>query len=171
MVKKKLNSINDLRNIDFDWSVPKHSLLLLHWFANVIYIDSQNNIWLTFDPNTNYGSHHYGNFDGLLEPSGYQYFTVGNLNEDSSVELPDYVAQPKREYKGRNSDRIIFRVGQQITGRRRIDRVYLTQHKGAPESPYDPDHTYEVTTNLLREIREFGTENFDSLLIHSVSQR
>ncbi|XP_022608176.1 uncharacterized protein LOC111227070 [Seriola dumerili] len=166
---RKLNSINDLREINFGQSVPTHSLLLLYWFANIVDIDRNNVIHLTFDPNNeDYGSHHYGNFEGLLEqrPYGHQYYTVGNLKQDSPRRLPSYVLHPKAEYAGRNRDRIIIRVRDQNTGWQRIDRVYLTQHYGAPEHPgtYDPDHTYEITTNLLREIREFSVENRQSLM-------
>uniref|UniRef100_A0A3B4YZJ8 Uncharacterized protein n=1 Tax=Seriola lalandi dorsalis TaxID=1841481 RepID=A0A3B4YZJ8_SERLL len=160
----RLNSINDLKEINFGQSVPTHSLLLLHWFANIVDIDRNNVIYLTFDPNNeDYGSHHYGNFEGLLEqrPYGQRYYTVGNLHQDSPRRLPSYVLHPKAEYTGRNRDRIIVRVSDQNTGRQRIHRVYLTQHYGVPEHPgtYDPDHTYEITTNLLREIREFSVEN------------
>uniref|UniRef100_A0A3Q1JRD7 Uncharacterized protein n=1 Tax=Anabas testudineus TaxID=64144 RepID=A0A3Q1JRD7_ANATE len=129
---KRLNSINDLKKINFDQSVPKHSLLLFHWFANTISIDNNDVIWLTFDPNNrDYGSHHYGNFERLLDPlpQGHRYYTVGNLNQESSVELPSYVVHPRWEYVGRNRDRIIFRVRQQNTQSpawQRIDQVHFS---------------------------------------------
>ncbi|XP_063760204.1 uncharacterized protein LOC134878229 [Eleginops maclovinus] len=165
-VQKTLESISDLKKIDFGQSVPKHSLLLLHWFANEINIDNNGIIQLTFDPERgNYGSHHYGNFEGLLDPlplgNQYQYYTIGNLNQGTSIELPPYVVHPQREYVGRNRDRIIIRVRDpNIEGRahRRIDRVFITQHYDSNENQgtaYDPDHTYRITINLLREIREF----------------
>ncbi|KAJ4932417.1 hypothetical protein JOQ06_010840 [Pogonophryne albipinna] len=75
-VQKELDSISDLKKINFDQSVPKHSLLLLHWFANTVNIDEDDVIELTFDPDSGYyGSHHYGNFEGLLDPlpRGNQY--------------------------------------------------------------------------------------------------
>ncbi|KAK1878202.1 Colicin I receptor [Dissostichus eleginoides] len=63
-VQKTLKSINGLKKINFGQSVPKHSLLLLHWFANQIDIDNNDIIQLTFDPNSGeYGSHHYGNYE------------------------------------------------------------------------------------------------------------
>ncbi|XP_074512979.1 uncharacterized protein LOC141781263 [Sebastes fasciatus] len=164
-VQRDLDSINDLKQINFGQYVPKHSLLLLHWFANTVDIDDNNNIIrLTFDPNSgDYGSHHYGNFEELLDPlhrgSGYQYYTVGNLHQETSMPLPRYVVRPpKREYVGTNSDRIIIRVRGQNTGGRasqRIDQVYITQHIGR-RGEYDPDHTYRITTNLLRQIRQFS---------------
>uniref|UniRef100_A0A3B4TBR8 Uncharacterized protein n=1 Tax=Seriola dumerili TaxID=41447 RepID=A0A3B4TBR8_SERDU len=144
-------SINDLKKINFGKSLPKHSLLLLHWFANIVEIDRNNVIHLTFDPNRDYGSHHYGNYEELLDrlPPAHQYYTVGNLYENTAEELPDYVVDPPAGYAGTNRDRIIFRVREQNTGWQRIDRVYLTQH-------YDPAQTYEISIHLLREIREFS---------------
>ncbi|KAG7999700.1 hypothetical protein GBF38_000891, partial [Nibea albiflora] len=172
---KKLNSINDLKKINFGSSVPKHSLMLLHWFANTVDIGNNNDIWLTFDPNCgDYGSHHYGNFERLLDPLPrgnvrYRYYTIGNLYEDTSRQLPSYVRNSPREYVGRNMDRIIIRV--QDTGRRalhRVDQVYITQHYDTSEhqgTPYDPEQTYQITTNLLRQIREFSVgENQRPLL-------
>ncbi|XP_040011537.1 uncharacterized protein LOC120805392 [Xiphias gladius] len=170
---QRLNSINDLKKINFGQSVPRHSLLLLHWFANVVNIDNNNVIRLTFYPNNeDYGSHHYGNYERLLDPlpHGQRYYTVGNLNQETSVQLPSYVVHPRTEYVGTNRDRIIFRVREQNTGQQalqRIDRVYITQHYEAYEhqgTRYDPQHTYQVTTNLLREIRLFSLgENQQSL--------
>ncbi|XP_034450355.1 uncharacterized protein LOC117766981 isoform X2 [Hippoglossus hippoglossus] len=168
---QKLQSINDLKKINFDQSVPKHTLLLLYWFANVVDINNNHVISLTFDPNNeDYGSHHYGNYEQLLDPlpRGYRYYTVGNLNVDSHEQLPDYVVDPLAEYEGRNMDRIIFRVRQQNTGRSmQTDQVYITQHYETSEQQgtrYNPEHTYQVSTNLLRQIREFSDgEHQDSL--------
>ncbi|KAG8007029.1 hypothetical protein GBF38_023149 [Nibea albiflora] len=65
----KLKSINGLKDIDFGSSVPEHSLVLLHWFANTVEIDDNNVIWLDFDPNCgDYGLHYYRNAEGLLDP-------------------------------------------------------------------------------------------------------
>ncbi|XP_019117434.2 uncharacterized protein LOC109139201 [Larimichthys crocea] len=157
----KLKSINDLKKIDFGTSVPKHSLLLLYWFANTVDLDSNNVIWLTFNPNLeDYGSHYYGNYEGMLNPlpEGYRYYTVGNLYEDTTEELPSYVRNPPREYRGRNMDRIIFRVQEQKarqTALQRIDQVYITQHY-EHQGTYNPNYTYQITANLLRQIREFS---------------
>ncbi|XP_070778806.1 uncharacterized protein [Enoplosus armatus] len=173
---QRLKSINALKKINFSQSVPTHSLMLLHWFANTVHIDNNNVIWLTFDPDSgDYGSHHYGNYEGLLNPLPqgnvrYQYYTVGNLNQDTPIQLPSYVVRPPREYEGRNRDRIIIRVREQNTGQQaleRIDQVYITQHYETSEhqgTVYDPAHTYHITTNLLRQIREFSVgENQQTL--------
>ncbi|XP_037647507.1 uncharacterized protein LOC119501293 isoform X2 [Sebastes umbrosus] len=166
-VQRDLDSINDLKQINFGQSVPTHILLLLHWFANTVDIDDNNNIIrLTFDPNSgDYGSHYYGNFEELLDPlhrgSGYRYYTVGNLHQETSMPLPPYVVRPPREYEGTNRDRIIIRIREQNTGGQalpRIYQVYITQHYDTSENQgtrYDPDHTYKITVNLLRQIREF----------------
>uniref|UniRef100_A0A8C6U485 Uncharacterized protein n=1 Tax=Neogobius melanostomus TaxID=47308 RepID=A0A8C6U485_9GOBI len=161
---QKLKSLNDLKDIDFERSVPKHGLLLLHWFANVINIDNNNVLRLTFDPNTeDFGSHHYGNYENMLDPlpRGYRYFTVGNLYEETSNELPEYVLHPPvREYEGNNMDRILFRVTN--SGVHIIDQVYLTQHYRQHEQQgtrYNPDHTYRISNSLLQQIRTFSVEN------------
>ncbi|XP_049416348.1 uncharacterized protein LOC125878908 [Epinephelus fuscoguttatus] len=174
---EKLNSINDLKKINFGKAVPKHSLLLLHWFANTVDINNNNIIQLTFDLNRgDYGSHHYGNFEGLLDPlprgNGYRYYTIGNLNQETSMPLPSYVVHPQREYMGRNRDRIIIRVREQNTGwgaLPRIDQVYITQHYDTSENqgtPYDPAHTYQITTDLLRQIRDFSAGQNQQQLLH-----
>lgn len=144
-----LNSFDDLRRVGFGQSVPAHSLVLLFWFAHTVDIDNTNVIRLTFDPQSDYGSHHFGNYDSLLgtPPYGYKYFTVGNLHRETSDELPDYVVNTRHPYRSDNRDRIVFRARGQS-----VDQVYITQHSG---KPYDPDHTYQITTNLLRQIREF----------------
>ncbi|XP_034566659.1 uncharacterized protein LOC117831877 [Notolabrus celidotus] len=154
---KKLKSINDLKKINFGQSVPTHSLVLLHWFANQVIINDNNGIRLTFDPSTgDYCSHHYGNFEGLLDPPprGHQYYTVGNLNQDTSVPLPPHVVNPPTLFNEGNRDRIIIRVRDQW-----IDQVYITQHYDNSDNlgtPYDPHHTYRITLSLLREIAKFS---------------
>ncbi|KAG7999703.1 hypothetical protein GBF38_000894, partial [Nibea albiflora] len=170
---KKLKSISDLKKINFGSSVPKHSLVLLHWFANAVEIDNSNDISLDFDPNSeDYGLHYYRNAERLLNrlTRGYRYYTVGNLNEDTSEQLPPYVRNSPGEYVGDNRDRIIFRVRDSgWRGLHRIEEVYITQHFDTSEhqgSRYDPDHTYQITTNLLRQIREFSVQEQQQPLLY-----
>uniref|UniRef100_A0A8D0A208 Uncharacterized protein n=1 Tax=Sander lucioperca TaxID=283035 RepID=A0A8D0A208_SANLU len=163
------------RKINYGQSVPKHSLVLLYWFANTVDINNNNNnISLTFDPNSgDYGSHYYGNFERLLDrlPWGNRYYTIGNLHQETAMPLPRYVVHPPTEHMGGNRDRIIIRVREQnIVGQAlQIDQVYITQHYEGPEhqgTPYDPDHTYQITTNLLRQIREFSAGANQQQLLH-----
>lgn len=169
-----LCSINDLRNIDFGHTFPRHGLLLLHWFANNINIDN-NDIPLNFEPNRgDYGIHYYRNHDNLLhplsDPSGtvvYSYYTLGNLNlhNNNARAFPSYVTQGfYNSVRDQNRDRIIIRVREdrrrESSNPRTIDRVYITQHYGhyglpqGRRSQYDPHNTFQISPALLREIRE-----------------
>ncbi|XP_034394632.1 uncharacterized protein LOC117734586 isoform X2 [Cyclopterus lumpus] len=172
---QKLHSINSLKKIHYGQSVPKHSLLLLYWFAKIVEIDENNVIWMTFDPNReDYGSHYYHNSEGVLEEldGNNAYYTIGNLHQETSMQLPSYVSRPRTEYVGRNRDRIIIRVRRvqntQRTDLQRIEHVYITQHYDMSENlgtEYDPYHTYRITINLMRQIREFSVgENQPQLL-------
>ncbi|XP_019213554.1 uncharacterized protein LOC102082990 [Oreochromis niloticus] len=160
-VRRALNSISDLKTVGFGQSVPEYSLRLLHWFANEIDINNNDDILLTFDPNRgDYGSHQYRNDEELLDPlpRGYRYYTVGNIYQDASLELPDYVVEWDIEES--NRVRIIIRVRQQ-NAVRTIDQVYITQHYETHEdrgTEYDPQHTYPVTVCLLRAIRKFSLD-------------
>ncbi|KAK7930324.1 hypothetical protein WMY93_006719 [Mugilogobius chulae] len=160
---QKFSSIYDLLRLEFGRSVPRHSLLLLHWFAKSI----RENYTLTFDPNGGFGSHHYGNFGGLLEPppQDHRYFTVGNLHND---EFPEYVRNPTiRGFYATNRDRIVFSAQRLRTGEYRIHRVFLTQHQNdqSDQSDYDPTHTYEISTDLLPLIGNRSLKAFIHFLI------
>uniref|UniRef100_A0A8C5CWE4 Uncharacterized protein n=1 Tax=Gadus morhua TaxID=8049 RepID=A0A8C5CWE4_GADMO len=149
--------------IPFGQSVPKHSLVLLHWFANTIGFDNNDLIELTFEPsNGDYGTHHYGNYEGVLDrlPAGQQYYTLGNINpmiNNNGISLPSYVTGDLNHLLGSeelNRARIIFSLLDQDT----IDQVFITQHYEANQGQgtvYDPVHTYWISINLLRELREF----------------
>ncbi|XP_059894910.1 uncharacterized protein LOC132447909 isoform X2 [Gadus macrocephalus] len=161
-----LNSINDLKKIPFGQSVPKHSLVLLHWFANAIELSNNNRLKLNFDPNHgDYGAHQYGNFQGFLDllPFGHRYFTLGNIhfmNNNESRCLPNYYTNDLNYLlvgEELNRARIIFALSSQNT----IHRVYITQHYQADQgqgTEYDPEHTYRISINLLRELRVFSLD-------------
>lgn len=146
--------------INFGESVPKHSLILLYWFANTIDIDEWNNMWLTFDVNRgDYGSHRYHNSEHLLDlaPPGYGYYAIGNLYQGEFARLPNYVTSPPGQYAGDNFDRIIVRMKNKQRGRKTIDRVYITQHLCRYQgSSYDPRHTYRITLNLIAQLQTFA---------------
>lgn len=172
---RRLNSISDLRGINIGRSVPETSIALLYWFANTVEIDDNDHIWLTFEPTDgDYGSHYYGNFEGLLCPLpwGHQYYSVGNIYQDSPVELPHYVVNQTTEDMEENIARIIFSY-RGPNRSRRIDRVYLTQHYETSQyegTQYDPQHTYEITSNLLREISQFSVGHNQRSLRHLRNQ-
>lgn len=156
-----LNSINDLIEVDFGQSVPIHSLVLLHWFANTVDIDRNDVIHLTFNPNHDYSSHYYGNRGDLFELSlGSRYYSIGNINESTAAQFPPHV----RAQSGHgNRVRVVIRV-REASGVRQVERVYITQHCypfNHERSDYDPGQRYEVTTNLLRQIREFSMDSHD----------
>uniref|UniRef100_A0A3P8SLS2 Uncharacterized protein n=1 Tax=Amphiprion percula TaxID=161767 RepID=A0A3P8SLS2_AMPPE len=161
-----LNSIDDLKKVNFGQSVPTRGLVLLHWFANTVDIDNNNVIRLPFDPDSgDYGSHHYGNYERMLDPLPrgnirYRYFTVGNIFQETDLELPPHVVHYQSGNEERNRNRIIMRVREQNVGST-IDQVYITQHYETSDhqgTRYDPDQTYRITMNLLRQIREFPLE-------------
>ncbi|XP_047212263.1 uncharacterized protein LOC124862411 [Girardinichthys multiradiatus] len=152
--RKTLNSISEVKNCV---PQPTNILELLRWFANIVNIDNYGTIQLTFNPDSDYGSHYYGNFQNMLDRSswGYKYYTVGNIHKDSSKQLPPYVVQARRGSIGWNRARIIFSATE-CNGIWNIRQVYITQHYDTPRNNgtnYDPEHTYEITTNLLREFR------------------
>ncbi|XP_059894918.1 uncharacterized protein LOC132447912 [Gadus macrocephalus] len=162
-----LKSIKDLKKIPFGQSVPKHSLVLLHWFANTIGFDNNDLIELTFEPrNGDYGTHHYGNFERFLDPvpNGQRYYTLGNINPNINNQrsLPSYFTNNDLfghlfGHEELNRARIIFTFSYQNT----IGRVYITQHYHASQGQgtlYDPEHTYQITMNLLRELRVFSVD-------------
>ncbi|CAL8329652.1 unnamed protein product [Boreogadus saida] len=162
---RTLNSINDLKKIPFGQSVPKHSLVLLHFFANTIEFDNNDAIELTFEPrNGDYGTHHYGNYEGVLDPlpPGHQYYTLGNINSMISIHgisLPSYFTRDLNHLLGQNLNRarIIFSLLDQDT----IDQVFITQHYHTYQGQgtvYDPGHTYRITIDLLRELRVFSLD-------------
>lgn len=166
-----LNSIDDLMSVDFGQSVPIHSLVLLHWFANTVDIDRNDVIHLTFNPNHDYGSHYYGNSGGLFELSSRSTnYTIGNINASTAAQLPPHV----RAQSGHgNRVRVVIRVWEAY-GVRQVERVYITQHCypfNHQKSDYDRHQTYEVTTNLLREIREFSMDSHDMISLRYLRDR
>ncbi|CAL8318589.1 unnamed protein product [Lota lota] len=176
---KKLKSINGLKTIPFGQSVPQHSLMLLHWFANTIEFDNNNAIELTFEPQSgDYGTHHYGNYERVLPPlpPGHRSYTLGNLNHLNNIQrnsLPSYVTGRLNNLLGpeeMNRARILFTVFNQNI----IDRVYITQHYGANQyrgTVYDPVHTYQITVNLLRELRVFSLDQSEVSELSEIRER
>ncbi|XP_056434883.1 uncharacterized protein LOC130372751 isoform X2 [Gadus chalcogrammus] len=161
-----LDSINDLKKIPFGRSVPKHSLVLLHWFANTIELTNNNRLELNFDPDQgDYGAHHYVNVPGFLDPLPFRhrYFTLGNINpliNNQRRSMPSYFTNDlNRLLRGEvlNRARIIFSYSSQDT----VGQVFITQHYQASQglgTGYDPEHSYRISINLLRELRVFSLD-------------
>lgn len=180
-VFRELNSIDDLRTIYSYKSLPLHSLTLLHWIANEVDIDNNNDVHLSFDVNRDFGSHFYRNGESLLPsaPRGNWYYTVGNIDRvpeytcPSYQDYPDYVISPRvLEYSGtgRNRDRLIVSVQQQNSGSRTVSQIYLTQHFRRADnqgSEYDPNHTFVISTSLLQQLRQFSFHD-NSLSLHDL---
>ncbi|XP_023998004.1 uncharacterized protein [Salvelinus sp. IW2-2015] len=176
-IKGTLNSIDDLRDIEFGHTFPRHGLMLLHWLANNIHIDNNGNMRLNFNPTRgDYGIHFYGNADNphplpILPRQRGSYYSLGNLvgnNNNGAMALPYYVTQ--RFYNSRgtenNRDRVILRVREEESNQFIVDEVYVTQHyppNGNRGSAYDPDNTYRVNVSLLRQIQRLPTINLNDI--------
>ncbi|KAL4623427.1 hypothetical protein GN956_G19213 [Arapaima gigas] len=171
-----LRQISDLRGKDFGHNYPRHGLNLLYWFSHdFISFDNNNNMQAKKDPKSGaFGFHYYNNTENLLQPvdslSHYSYYIVGNLfgNKNLHLEaekLPDYVMA---EYLSSNNldssdqnnrDRIIVRRDRFGS----IDQVYITQHYNFDSShrnKYDPNNTYSISPELLRDIGNMQREEF-----------
>ncbi|XP_036375359.1 uncharacterized protein LOC118771457 [Megalops cyprinoides] len=170
-----LKKIQDLEGKDFGHNYPRHGLNLLYWFAHeYITFDNNNNIQSKQDPKEGvFGFHYFGNkeavFPSLRNQRGYNYYAVGNLfdsqNLPESQRLPDYVTEEFRSSKNldsrdqNNRDRIVVRR----TPYGSIDEVYVTQHydfSAGHGSQYDPDNTFRISSDLLKDIRNLPRDKF-----------
>ncbi|XP_046904711.1 uncharacterized protein LOC124486873 [Hypomesus transpacificus] len=161
---KTLNSIRELadNNIQFGKTFAGHGLKLLYWLAHNISIDQNDVIDLGYiNPSQgHYGFHYFGNRDqqGLYifpQANNIHYYALGNLNGNihpGSNTLPSYVTEDftntRWDTTHRNDERII--VQSYRYNPRRVRRVYASLH-------YDPDRTWEISPQLLREIRNIPT--------------
>lgn len=178
---QELDTISELKECHL--SKHENILALLYWFAGEVAFEDKI-IRLTFNPYKEYGSHRYRNEEKMLPslPQGHTYFTVGNkTTKKTSKPLPSYLFDTQSGGTGQNKARIIFRV-RQCYSRKIIDQIYITQHKNL-KSTYDPEHTYELNIDLLRELRSTNndvmepfdiddeTENGSNALFHSSHNR
>uniref|UniRef100_A0A3B3ZSE7 Uncharacterized protein n=1 Tax=Periophthalmus magnuspinnatus TaxID=409849 RepID=A0A3B3ZSE7_9GOBI len=160
-----LNSIGDLKNVSAETHISMQIVLLLHLLANQVSIDNNNKVSPSFDPTQDFGSHFYSNYEKLLDPAPYgcRYYTLGNVNLNKcgkSRKVPSYVRRPKalKNIPMENRARTILCL-RHDGNRWSIHEVYLTQHYRWEEqkgSKYDSNHTFEVTPNLLRELKKFS---------------
>ncbi|XP_036842221.1 uncharacterized protein LOC110530674 [Oncorhynchus mykiss] len=165
-VRGTLKSIDDLKDIQFGHTFPRHGLMLLHWLANNIYIDNNGNMRLNFNPTSgDNGFHFYGNRPPslpILHPESGSYYSLGNMKRNGSRALPYYVT--RRFYNSwgpeNNRDRVILRVREDGSNQFIADEVYVTQHYQQNEnrgSGYDPANTNRVNVSLLRQIQSLPT--------------
>ncbi|XP_060720644.1 uncharacterized protein LOC132841990 [Tachysurus vachellii] len=157
-----LRNIKDLKNTTTSMKeFPRHGLMLLHWFANTVDIDSGEEMQLTFDPGQgSYGLHCYENTDkrAPFDSSESLYYSLGNLDRGSARMLPFYVMQDFHhagESPQKNIDRVLVQV--QKSNQRKVEKVYMTEYQGRGRS-YDPDETYEISVQLLIQIRALGMD-------------
>lgn len=144
----------DLGRSKFGQPGPRHGLQLLYWFArDYIKFDNNNGIVMRYNPeNGNFGFHRFENrIDQgarLLPYQNSPYYEVGNLH--SVKDLPTYVTEKYTgEIDDSNTDRLI--IG--LNSKRKLSKVYVTQHED--ERNFAHDRTYEISTDLVREIHKF----------------
>ncbi|XP_064842157.1 uncharacterized protein LOC135554065 [Oncorhynchus masou masou] len=168
-----INSINDLRNIEFGNRFPRHGLMLLHFVSGGLYVDNNDVLIPTFLPEMgDWGFHYFNNYEELFPPLQDQnmqgYYAVGNINTPTSYPLHPYVTRSYYLTPGhleRNMDRIVVRTS---PDRPLLEAVYITQHyrRSSGHDPhgseYDPQNTYQISPALLREIRTVIHNRVDS---------
>uniref|UniRef100_A0A8C6SD02 Lipoprotein n=1 Tax=Neogobius melanostomus TaxID=47308 RepID=A0A8C6SD02_9GOBI len=161
----ELESINDLKEVFRFTSVPRHALLLLFWFADRIGFEENNAVCINFDPEEDHHFHTYGNYDGLLDTVSKfnSYFPVDKLYNVSELIFPDRIRVMQFNQDGHDRDRIIMCVHtRRIQNNLFVSEVFLTRHFRMSESQgsrYDPDYTYRITPNLLRQLKMFSSNN------------
>ncbi|XP_042163439.1 uncharacterized protein LOC121841113 isoform X2 [Oncorhynchus tshawytscha] len=93
-----LNSISDLRNIEFGHRFPRHGLMLLHFVSGGLYVDNNDVLIPTFLPERgDWGFHYFNNYEELFPPLQDQnrqgYYAVGNINTPTAYPLYPYVTR------------------------------------------------------------------------------
>ncbi|RXN05306.1 hypothetical protein ROHU_025258 [Labeo rohita] len=156
---RKLSNIQDLKNITYAKSAPRHGLQLLFWFAQKVVTMDQNNIPIldsNFDPSRgDFGFHHYGNREGILPllSSWQSYYSGGNLKSPGANAMPAYVRKYYRNTNvpERNMDRLIISVKENKPNK--ILSVFITAYD-LHKNDFNPDDTYEIDPALFLQIGE-----------------
>lgn len=149
----KLNSINDLKNVNYGRPYPHHGLQLLFWFSQRAHVD-QTGIIIDFNPLLgDFGFHYFGNRDPRILPgieNNRRYSIVGNLDYTRADEFPAYVrTYSYSRSQERNMDRLIVSVNRYNPYR--IHNVYITTH-GTVWGSFNPAATYEIGPALIQEL-------------------
>lgn len=155
---RSLYNLSDLKESRFGQPHPRHGLKLLWWFAQeCVQIDSNQCMTALCNPeNGDFGFRHFQNWDKLLPDISLPYYEVGNLKYTDS--LPEYLTEDYTRYlDDSNTDRIIvsFKYG---SNQARFESIYVTQH--SDPSHFDQNHTYHVSTDLMKDIQKLSMEKF-----------
>ncbi|XP_071241130.1 uncharacterized protein [Salvelinus alpinus] len=161
-----LNSINDLRNIEFGHRFPRHGLMLLHFISGCLDVDNDALI-PTFSPERrDWGFHEFysnkGVFPPLQDKNTQGYYAVGNISTPTAYPLYPYVTHDYYLTPGnleRNMDRLVVRT---CPNSPLLEAVYITQQNQG-SSEYDASNTYQISPALLREIRTLSQNRVDSV--------
>ncbi|CAM4472868.1 unnamed protein product [Leuciscus chuanchicus] len=156
---RTLNNLSDLRESRFGRPPPRHGLNLLWWFAHeCVDIDSNGRMVALCNPkNGAFGFCLFHNRERLLPYSDLPYYEVGNLHITDS--LPEYVTEDDTGFldDDSNTDRIIVLFKYQWFTRR-FDNIYVTKH--SDQTNFDRNHTYCISSDLMKEIKELSREEF-----------
>uniref|UniRef100_A0A9J7Z0F6 Uncharacterized protein n=1 Tax=Cyprinus carpio carpio TaxID=630221 RepID=A0A9J7Z0F6_CYPCA len=155
-----LNELPQLKYSGFGQPWPRHGLNLLYWFAHD-YIDFRNGqIVSIFSPQDgDFGFHEYHNRiedddDHIVPRQNLPYYEVGNLSSTDS--LPHYVT---KNYTGQSDNSNIDRIMVSFNSSWNIfEKIYVTQH--SDEVHFDQNHTYCISTDLLKEIKQLSRDKF-----------
>ncbi|XP_058650185.1 uncharacterized protein LOC131551323 [Onychostoma macrolepis] len=153
---RTLNNLSDLKQTRFGQPPPRHGLNLLWWFAHYC-VQTDSNVRMTAKcnpANGAFGFHRFYNRDRLLPYTDLPYYEVGNLHNAGS--LPDYVTENYTGYSDNsNKDRIIVSFDSRLN---KFEKIYVTQH--SDQVHFDQNHTYCVSIDLLKDIKELSREEF-----------
>ncbi|KAM4605484.1 uncharacterized protein ACJ7VT_017718 isoform 1-T1 [Polymixia lowei] len=159
-----INSIKDLSRIEPGHVFPRHGLMVLYYLAMNVNIDQNDVIRINIHPDRgDAGFHFYGDWEGLFPslPYGTTYYSLGNINLPRATELTERVTWNSNQRPtgiNRNRDRVL--ISYQYSSNR-VQAIYITQHYlDHSHSYYDIDNTYQITTELLREIQGLSLEEF-----------
>lgn len=179
-VKKTLKILEDLQdnNIEFGKKFPRHGLKLLFWLSRNVEIDQNDVINLRdIDPSRgDFGFHRFYNRENVFPSDGnnFHYYSLGNANPYSVIDnngqtvrqLPSDITEDYFNTRNTqrwdtvtrqdaNRDRIVVQFNR--FDLRRGRRLYITQHPRGGNT-YDGQHTYEISSQLLRDIQDISTQ-------------
>uniref|UniRef100_A0A9J8AZD2 Uncharacterized protein n=1 Tax=Cyprinus carpio carpio TaxID=630221 RepID=A0A9J8AZD2_CYPCA len=153
---RTLKNLSDLKETRFGQPRPRHGLSLLWWFAHdCVQIDFNGRMTAECDPEyRDFGFDLFYNRERLLPYTNLPYYEVGNLSSTDS--LPHYVT---KNYTGQSDNSNIDRIMVSFNSSWNIfEKIYVTQH--SDEVHFDQNHTYCISTDLLKEIKQLSRDKF-----------